>query len=206
MPNNNNWKLVLGSKSPRRKELLERLGVPFEIKTCEIEEKSSIKDPKGFALDIAEQKAHAISVTLNDAKKVIVSCDTVVALNQKIYGKPRNAQEAKQFLTELSGKTHSVHTGLVIISGKSIHRHVETTEVSFEVIPPILLDRYIRSGDSLDKAGGYGIQGEALAFIKSINGCYATVVGFPLAHFCVMMDKEFGARQGWDQPWQNYFS
>lgn len=207
MPKNNirSWEIILASKSPRRKELLSRLGVPFTILVSDIEEKSSIQDPKGYALDIAEQKNHAITSQLSIDRKLIVSCDTVVASGDRIFGKPESKSEARQFLEALSGKTHSVHTALVAVSAGFSYRHVETTEVSFIEIQPSQLDKYIETGDSLDKAGGYGIQGEALSFIKGINGCYANVVGFPLAHFCAMMDKEFRARQGWDKPWQNYF-
>ena len=206
MPSNSNWQLVLASQSPRRKELLGRTGAKFQIQVSHVEEHSSAVDPRQYALDIALLKGQAVAQSVGEQNKIIISCDTVVALGDKIFGKPQDHNEARQFLQQLSGKTHQVHTALVIMVDGEMYQHVETTEVEFARITPYLLERYVATGDSLDKAGGYGIQGEALAFISSINGCYATVVGFPLAHFCDMMAGTVSKKLGWTQPWQNYFS
>lgn len=205
MPNKTNWRLVLASQSPRRKELLGRTGAKFDIVVSAIAEESASTQPQQFALDIATLKGEAVETQLKSDNAVIISCDTVVAIGSKILGKPRNKDEARSFLEELSGKTHQVHTALVIMVSNQKFHCVETTDVSFAEISPFLLERYVASGDSLDKAGGYGIQGDALAFINKIDGCYGSVVGFPLARFCAMMEGSVSAQLGWEEPWQNYF-
>lgn len=206
MPNSNKWRLVLASQSPRRKDLLARTGVAFSVHVSGADEVSASIDPRLFALDIARLKGAAVASLLPREKTIIVSSDTVVAIGNKIYGKPKDKTEARAFLRELSGKTHQVHTGLVLTVEGTIFSHVESTAVTFAPISDYLLERYLASDDSLDKAGAYGIQGDALAFVSRIDGCYASVMGFPLARFCAMMEGEVSQRQGWDSPWQNYFS
>lgn len=212
MPANNNksWKLILASASPRRKELLGHTKVPFSIETIATDEVSNESNPCSFALDVARQKGHVLCESLAKVPTVVVSADTVVALNGKIYGKPRDHDEARQFLSELAGKTHQVHTAVCLHywhqeRWKRIE-HVETTEVDFQPLNVRLLEDYVSSGDSLDKAGAYGIQGQALTFIHGVRGCYANVVGFPLARFCSMMEQDFLKQIGEQGPWQNLFS
>jgi septum formation protein len=207
--NNKKWQLILASGSPRRRELLGHTRVPFVVQTIPTEEVSGEKDPCSFALEIARQKGAVLCDTLSPSSVVIVSADTVVALNGKIYGKPRDTQEARQFLTELAGRTHQVHTAVCLHYGwlgewKRLE-HVESTEVDFNPLVPRLLEDYLATGDSLDKAGAYGIQGQALTFIHEVRGCYANVVGFPLARFCSMMEQDFLKQIGEQGPWQNLF-
>lgn len=206
MPSNSNPQLILASQSPRRKELLARTGAKFSVIVSDVPEISDARDPKIFALEIARLKGAAVLKLRSEVDTCIVSCDTVVALGDKIYGKPSSRSEARQFLQELSGKKHWTHTGLVIHINGQRFEAVESTEVEFAPISEYLLERYIDSGDSLDKAGAYGIQGDALAFITGIKGCYSSVMGFPLARFCAMMEGQVASTQGWDKPWQNYFS
>ena len=207
--NNKKWQLILASGSPRRRELLGHVSVPFVVQTIPTDEVSHETNPCSFALEIARQKGVVLCETLTPSSVVVVSADTVVALNGKIYGKPRDTQEARQFLTELAGRTHQVHTAVCLLYGwlgqwERIE-HVETTEVDFNPLNPRLLEDYLATGDSLDKAGAYGIQGQALTFIHEVRGCYANVVGFPLARFCSMMEQDFMKQIGVQGPWQNLF-
>lgn len=205
MASKTSWRLVLASGSPRRKELLARTGVSFDVVVSSVAEESTATNPSQFALDIAGLKASAVAAQLGSSNSIVVASDTVVALGEEIFGKPQNSAEAREFLLRLSGKTHQVLTAVVIIAREQSFSFVETTSVTFAAIAPYLLERYIETGDSLDKAGGYGIQGDALAFIRKIDGCYGAVVGFPLARFCAMMEQDVSQQLGWNQPWQNYF-
>ena len=184
------FKLILASASPRRKELLGHLKIPFEIHTLNIPEESHHTDPVEFCRHIAILKGDAV---FEDYKKkkhqnlLVVSADTIVALEKKIYGKPRDIQDARLILSELSGKTHSVFTGVsikILHNGKELqHSFVEESKVTFDTITNELMIRYLDTKDSLDKAGAYGIQGASLTFISKVEGCYANVVGFPLSLF-----------------------
>jgi septum formation protein len=202
------WKLILASQSPRRRDLLGRLGVPFEVRVVDAEEISAASDPAVYAVEIARVKGNNVRALYPSEKHVVVSADTVVALNGKIFGKPRSPQQAREFLLELSGQEHQVYTGVVMQIGLdgewNVHEHVEKTTVRFAQIPPWLLERYVASGDPLDKAGAYGIQGDALAFVKKIDGCYANVMGFPLEKFNELMGgvmKKINSTE----CWQSFF-
>ncbi|MFN9115294.1 MAG: nucleoside triphosphate pyrophosphatase, partial [Bacteroidota bacterium] len=189
--------------------LLGHTRVPFTILTKHTEEHSEASDPRRYVLEIAQQKGQVVCEGVTDERVVVVSADTIVEQQGKIFGKPRDNFEAEQFLRELSGREHNVHTAVVVkvrISGKWCEiSHVESTIVQFHQINERLLSDYVQSGDALDKAGAYGIQGQALTFIARINGCYANVVGFPLSKFCLMMDRDFRKMIGGDKPWQDYF-
>jgi septum formation protein len=199
------WKLVLASQSPRRRELLARAGAPFVVLTSSGEEYSASTDPRTFALEIARRKGEEVRAGLTAERHVVVSADTVVAVGNRILGKPRDADEAREFLQLMATRRHEVHTAVVLhIGERGAWRevaHVETTRVVFGELSPYLLERYVASADPLDKAGAYGIQGDALAFVTGIEGCYGNVMGFPLARFCAMMDAE----EAWGTPWQRYF-
>lgn len=182
------YTLVLGSQSPRRKELLSWLNIPFKIFTADLDEVSCEQDAAKFAMDIAYQKGLAVfdkSEVQKLTNPFIISSDTIVVLDNKIYGKPKDRQDAKLILSELSGKTHEVITGVSFIfigrDGKrKEHYFYDSTNVTFNVITPHLMENYLDTKDSLDKAGAYGIQGPSLTFISKINGSYSNVVGFPL--------------------------
>lgn len=189
-------KLILASASPRRKELLGHLKLPFEIITKNIPEESQHTDPVKFSREISEMKGSAVFqdyLKVDQANVLVVSADTIVCLGQKIYGKPADVNEARQFLTELAGKSHSVFTAVTLNfkMGKTIitHSFVEESKVTFNTIPESLMERYLATGDSLDKAGAYGIQGPSLTFISRVEGDYANVVGFPLSRFVLECEK-----------------
>lgn len=196
-------KLVLASASPRRKELLGHLKIPFEIITKNVPEETHYSDPVNFSRHIAQMKGEAVFGERKD-DCLVVSADTIVCLGQKIYGKPANEAEARQFLNELAGRTHSVFTAVVMNlryqGNVKEHSFVEESKVSFNPISKELMDRYIATKDSLDKAGAYGIQGPSLTFISRVEGDYANVVGFPLSRFvieCSQFLKPLTAGQSW---------
>lgn len=190
-------KIVLASGSPRRKELLEQVGLEFEICPAKGEEIISKSIPHEVVVELSEQKAkevasavlaydeaHAEITTPTDI--MVIGADTVVAFEDKILGKPKDAEDAKDMLRMLSDKTHSVYTGVTIVfiskEGKTgIHSFYEKTDVFFYPLSDLEIQRYIESGDPLDKAGAYGIQGEFAKHIKGIQGEYNNVVGLPIA-------------------------
>lgn len=178
--------LVLGSQSPRRKQLLSWLNLPFVILTADLDETSEEIASEKIAMDIASQKGRAVLAKAVDLKHpFIISSDTIVVLNEKLYGKPKDKADARQILSELAGHTHEVITGVSFIffdENNKLREHLfyDSTEVTFTAIPKDLMDIYIETGDSLDKAGAYGIQGPSLAFISKLSGSYSNVVGFPL--------------------------
>lgn len=193
----NKLQLILASKSPRRKELLGYLNIPFQIDASDIEEISNHTDPKLFCEDIAAQKGRTLfQQKIRNSHKAgnsdeainifVISSDTIVFLDGIIYGKPKNREDAKRILLELSGKTHTVFTAVSFFfhdpKSREVRAHSfsESTEVTFQEISLDLLEAYLDTGDSLDKAGAYGIQGPSLTFISSLVGSYSNVVGFPL--------------------------
>ncbi len=210
-----NYKLnfVLASASPRRKELISYLKIPFEIIALNIPEESGAKDPVSYAEEIACLKVEAVQHKLSSERPgghfYLVSADTIVCLHGKIFGKPKNREEARFFLNELSGKTHSVYTAVALrlmvdgkIYGKSF---VEESRVTFNPISHTLMERYLDTGDSLDKAGAYGIQGPSLTFVSKVEGDYANVVGFPLSRFVIESGLFFHSIFSHEGLWQDYF-
>lgn len=209
---NGKLKFILASASPRRKELIGHLQVPFVIRTLNIPEVSSATDPVQFSLEIAKLKGDAVFeevIKESEDPLFVVSADTIVCLDQKIYGKPQNREEARQFLKELAGKTHSVFTAVAI---KFFHdgrtdsfSFVEESRVTFNKISESLMKRYLDTGDSLDKAGAYGIQGPSLTFISRVEGDYANVVGFPLSKFVIESEKFLKSKFPHEDLWLNLF-
>lgn len=203
------YKLILASQSPRRKELLSWLGIPFSIKTADLDEISHEEDPSEVAMDLALQKSVAVEDSLSENERssaFLISSDTIVVLNNKIYNKPRDVAEARQILSELSGHTHHVITGVCFgftdeRGLKRHHRFYDRTDVTFSVIDDALMENYLATGDSLDKAGAYGIQGPGLTFISKVNGSYSNVVGFPLDK--VKDELAIVLGDGWRKKFQN---
>ena len=188
---NSKLKLILASGSPRRRELLGHLKIPFEVVTLNLPEDTDATDPSTYCQELAGRKGRGVEEKLRRERPqenfLIVSADTIVSLGNKIYNKPADRAEAKAFLTELSGKTHSVFTGVSLIllqKGKASARtFFDESKVTFDKIAPEIMELYLDTGDSLDKAGAYGIQGGSLLFISKVDGSYANVVGFPLSRF-----------------------
>jgi septum formation protein len=184
-------KLILASASPRRKELLGHLKIPFEVIALSVPEHSDATDPVNYTSDIARVKGNAVAAKLFKERSAenffVVSADTTVIYNGNIYNKPADRNEARKFLSDLSGNTHSVYTAvsLNLLINDKLHHHsfVDESKVTFDKISDVLMERYLDTGDSLDKAGAYGIQGPSLTFISRVDGSYSNVVGFPLSRF-----------------------
>lgn len=209
---NSKLTFVLASASPRRKELIGHLKVPFEIHTMNVPEESPAKEPVQFSLDIARIKGEAVFDKLKKEGRsalFVVSADTIVCLDNKIYGKPSGREEARKFLSELAGKTHSVFTAVSVkylFNGdEDSFSFVDESRVTFNPISDALMERYLDTGDSLDKAGAYGIQGPSLTFISRVEGDYANVVGFPLSRFITESEKFFKSKFPHEDLWLNLF-
>ncbi len=182
-------KLILASGSPRRREILTDLGYSFDVKTADFDESqvSLEKPPEGvqaLALGKATAAAEATSV---DAPTVFLGSDTVVALNDAVMGKPTDEEDARAMLRSLSGRTHVVYTGVALVEKNerdeivSNETFVEATEVTFFDLTEEEIDWYVRTGEPMDKAGAYGIQGLGRVLVEGIRGDYETVVGLPAA-------------------------
>lgn len=179
---NVNKKIILASGSPRRKELLAMLNIPFEVVTSNIIENSEEMTTKNFvryAESLAVKKAEAVAQL--HPNTVVLGADTIVGLGTYIFTKPENEAEAKLFLQMLSGKTHSVVTSVAIIMDHEKYVFSDETKVTFYELEEALIDEYVKTGDPLDKAGGYGIQSLGALFIKEIQGDYYAVMGLPIA-------------------------
>lgn len=175
--------LVLASGSPRRRELLGHLGVAFRVVTSDIEEVSVYTDPADIARDLAEQKASAVQALLGaeaGEARLILASDTLVALGNTVLGKPGDAAQNAEYLRQLSGRTHRVYSGVALLNAGQMNSGVECTEVTFRTLTETELQHYAASGEGLDKAGGYGIQGLGTALVERLSGEYSNVVGFPL--------------------------
>ncbi|HAQ08598.1 MAG TPA: septum formation inhibitor Maf [Bacillus bacterium] len=172
--------LILASSSPRRKELLENLRLTFEISSSDADESfGEDMSPAEVVMELASRKSRTVSAKLPDS--FIIGSDTVVVHDRTILGKPASGQEAFEILKKLSGNTHSVYTGVSIISPEKEAIFYEKTDVTFWELSDEDIDTYIKSGEPFDKAGGYGIQGFGSMLVKQINGDYYTVVGLPVS-------------------------
>ena len=175
--------LTLGSASPRRKELLEQVGLSFNIRTSDVDEsKIKTRDPIKKVSALVKLKAAFLPFMSDD--EVIITADTVVSYKQIIFEKPKNKQEAFTMLQALSGQTHDVYTGVLIRSKADQTLLVERTAVTFFTLSKTEIETYIETDEPYDKAGGYGIQGYAARFVEKIDGDYFTVVGLPVAKLC----------------------
>ncbi|MDP7320422.1 MAG: Maf family protein [Bacteriovoracaceae bacterium] len=180
MDSHERFKLVLGSASPRRKELLKKTFLNFEIKSADIDEKSVETIPEKFVVDIANQKAQAVWDLLNNQNAIVIGADTIVTCDNVILEKPTNINHARQMLYSLSGRSHDVLTGVSLISKYAQRSFFSLTKVYFNYLDEDLIEKYLETKDSLDKAGGYGIQSDAMIFVDKIEGSYSNVVGLPV--------------------------
>lgn len=171
--------LTLASKSPRRKELLKQIGIPFVVIVSDAEEVSGNSwTPAALVVENAKRKARAVAEKYPDSP--VLGADTVVSSEGKIFGKPKDKDEARKMLTALSGKMHEVTTGLALINRNEIRTTSVTTKVFFDTMTKADIDAYIATEEPMDKAGAYAIQGKAARFIEKIEGSYSNVVGLPL--------------------------
>ncbi len=169
---------ILASKSPRRRELLSEMGIPFRIETRETDETlpSGIHPREGVRL-LAERKAMALPAY--DEETVVIAADTLVEADGLPLGKPRDPADARAMLRALSSRAHNVHTGVAVRRGERLLSSVVTTAVFFRALTEEEIDAYVASGEPMDKAGAYGIQGGAAKFVSRYEGAYDNVVGLP---------------------------
>jgi len=179
-------KLILASASPRRAEILRQAGIAFTVMSSAIDETPV---PGESAQDMVQRLADA-KAELVAARAVgpaiVIAADTAVLIDSQILGKPRTTDDARNMLTRLAGRVHSVVTGVTLIRLPDAERRrfVETTHVHFAAFPSEELDRYLATAEPFDKAGAYAVQGRAGRYIPRIEGCYFNVVGLPLARLC----------------------
>ena len=174
--------LILASASPRRKELLEKIGLPFTVQPAKGEERITQKSPAAVVMELSRQKAEEIAAA-QTGDCIIIGADTVVAKGEKIMGKPKDAADAKQMLRSIADDCHQVYTGVTLIRTGAHPQSVtfqEKTDVCLYPISDAELDAYIASGDPMDKAGAYGMQGDFAIYVKRIAGDYYNVVGLPI--------------------------
>ena len=180
--------IILASASPRRKEILELADLKFDVMPSDAQEITTKTALNEVVMELASIKAKDI-YKKSEKQSMVVGADTVVAYQGQILGKPADEADAKRMLTMLSGQTHEVYTGVCVIEDEKIKTFYEETKVTFYEISDEQIDRYIKTGEPMDKAGSYGIQGKAAVFIKGIEGDYYNVVGFPIARFLQEITK-----------------
>ncbi|MCQ2492322.1 MAG: Maf family protein [Lachnospiraceae bacterium] len=175
-------KLILASGSPRRKEILTQVGLSFTVIKSDVEEVITKTNPAEIVMELSAQKAKDVYDKLQAPDEYLVlGSDTVVAYDGKVLGKPEDEADAFAMLNMLSGKKHSVFTGVTLVSDAGVDTFYEETLVEFYEMSEEEIWTYIKTGEPMDKAGAYGIQGKAAAFIKGISGDYYNVVGLPVA-------------------------
>ena len=201
-------KIILASSSPRRRELMAQAGFAFEVLVSEADETIETETPGEMVEVLSERKAAAVAEEIKrqgftEASVLLVGADTMVAIDGKKLGKPKDEKGAEEMLEELSGRTHQVYTGVTLIrlrkaENGSILQESRTfsegTDVSFYPLTKEEIRSYIATGEPMDKAGAYGIQGKAAVFVKEIKGDYNNVVGLPIARLYQELKNWSGAK------------
>lgn len=185
--------LILASKSPRRRELLAKLGVDFTVLTEEIDE--TMDKDKPIAQELARVSLQKAQAVLDRAGQdaLIIAADTLVCVEGRRLGKPHSSEEAAEMLRLLSGRTHQVMTGLTLLYRDRVKSEVVTTDLHFRPLCDAEIDAYVKTGEPMDKAGAYGIQGGACIFAESICGDYYNVMGLPVCRLTQLL-REFGVQ------------
>lgn len=197
--------LILASSSPRRRELLTVAGLDFTVDAADIDERIQPGEPPAkYVQRLAVEKAQAVwernaAKDSDDDPLIVLGADTTVVLDGEMMGKPIDQADARRMLEALAGRTHQVLTGIAAVSRAGVVSEVEITQVFFNLIDERELVRYLASGEPLDKAGAYGIQGYASRWIPRIEGCYFNVVGLPLARTMQLLER---ARAGHNEAAQ----
>ena len=177
--------LILASQSPRRKELLGLFRLPFSVQVADIDETMDpALPPAQEVARVSRAKAEAITRTPED---VVIAADTIVVLGSRVLGKPADEAQALEMLTSLSGKDHQVMTGVTVLRGDQALTHTEITDIRFRPLSQREILAYIATGEPMDKAGAYGIQGGAALFAEGIHGDYYNVMGLPVCRLWQML-------------------
>lgn len=197
----NKIKIILASASPRRRELMQQIGLEFEVKVSDVDEKVSSKVPEKVVQELSRQKAEAVADTeiaavsgtdgeadarTRESGTLVIGADTIVACDGEILGKPKTEEDAARMLRMLSGRAHEVYTGVTFVyadpddGSRKVHTFFECTKVHFAPMTEEEIAEYVATKDPLDKAGAYGIQGFCARYITGIEGDYNNVVGLPV--------------------------
>ena len=179
--------LILASQSPRRKELLGLFGLPFMIKVADIDE---TMDERASAYDevarVSREKALAVDRAQSD---IVIAADTIVVCENKVLGKPKSEEEAVQMLSLLSGRDHQVMTGMTVLKGEQCLSCTEVTDIHFRELSQKEIAAYVATGEPMDKAGAYGIQGGAALFAEKMVGDYYNVMGLPVCKLRILLEQ-----------------
>jgi len=178
--------IILASASPRRKELLKQIKIPFAVMVSNIDEDIPGKEnPEQWVQELALAKAKNVAAGITSG--LVIGADTIVVKDGQVLGKPSSYEDAHRMLSFLSGSTHQVMTGIGLVDSlnNKIFTAVEKTEVKFKELTGAEIDAYVASGEPMDKAGGYGIQGRGALLVEGIKGCYFNVVGLPLNRLAI---------------------
>ena len=185
--------IILASKSPRRSELLARMGVEFTVKTSKIDEKMDpFANPADEVARVSLAKAQAVRGTCHH-DDIIIGADTIVVCDGLTMGKPRSESEAFSMLRRLSGRDHQVLTGLTVLGGDRTENLTVATTLRFRALSDAEIRNYIATGEPMDKAGAYGIQGLAAMFVVGLDGDYYTVMGLPVCTLAILL-RRFGVK------------
>ena len=196
------FKIILASGSPRRKEILSKICVNFEVIKSDVDELITKEEPNDIVIELSLQKACDIAEKIEE-DALIIGSDTVVACGKRILGKPKNREDAYNMISMIEGKKHQVYTGVTLIRLKKAENgsilqesrtFSEGTDVSFYPLTKEEIRSYIATGEPMDKAGAYGIQGKAAVFVKEIKGDYNNVVGLPIARLYQELKNWSGAK------------
>ncbi len=174
-------RLILASGSPRRREMLDNLGVELTVRPVEIDESPTDgESPEPYVLRLARAKARAAAADASPHREIVLAADTIVALDGELLGKPRDPADARRMLERLSGREHQVLTGVAVVAPGFRGADVELTRVWFAELSPAEIEWYVAGGEPLDKAGAYAVQGLGALFVERLDGNYSNVVGLPL--------------------------
>jgi len=173
-------RLILASGSPRRRELLEMLGLPFRVIVPAVDETRKTSEvPDRYVVRVARDKA--LAVARQEPGAVVLAADTAVVLRaEEVFGKPRSAEEAVAMLQRLEGRTHQVMSAVAVAQGERVEHAIDVTDVTFRSLPQRMIEDYVATGEALDKAGAYAVQGRGAALVERIRGDFFGVMGLPL--------------------------
>ena len=187
-------RLILASASARRAELLKLMGLEFCVSVSGADEDMPPCPPEEAVQRLALRKAEAVQCDLSDC--CVVGADTIVCVEGQTLGKPAGAADARRMLRLLSGRTHTVYTGVAVLAGAQTQTCCDAAQVTFAELSEAEIDAYVRTGEPMDKAGAYGIQGAGCVFIERIEGSYFTVMGLPVQKLYQML-RLAGLHPGW---------
>ena len=179
-------KVVLASSSPRRRELLNLIGIAHEVRPANLDESMRPREaPRRHAERLAREKASALA--MRDPDLITIAADTIVVINRKVLGKPVDKEDAARMLAMLSGREHTVITAVAVSRGKKLRSAIEEVKVKFRRLREEEIDAYIATGEPMDKAGAYGIQGYGATIVERVEGDYFAVMGLPLVRLIALM-------------------